>query len=112
MCPLLFHRHFSLVQVTTAFCPRKSCKYRLKSGSKTCLVNAQTKERILTEPSTFFDLEDQQLVFQDGTEIPDELNPVTYTEENDIRYRSRIEACEKLYLLDASEGKGICCNIF
>ena len=35
-----------------------------------------------------------------------------YTEENDIKYQSRIKVCERLYLLDASEGKGICANIY
>ena len=75
-------------------------------------MNAETKEHILTGGSTFFDLEDQQLVFQDGTEIPDKFNLAMYTEENDIKYQSRIKVCERLYLLDASEGKGICANIY
>lgn len=57
-------------------------------------------------------MEDQQLVFQDGTEIPDKFYLAMYTEENDIKYQSRIKACERLYLLDASEGKGICANIY
>lgn len=48
---------------------RKSHKYRIKLGSRTCLVNPESKEHILPEASTLFDFDDEQLVFHDGTEI-------------------------------------------
>ena len=76
------------------------------------MVTGQTKKNIVAEASAHFKLHDQVLVFQDGREVPDNFNIPSYTMENKIRYPSRARASERLYLLHASEKKGICSNIY
>ena len=58
---------------------QKGRRYRLKSGSGTYLVNGETKDHIVAEASAHFKLEVQTLVFQDGTEVPDDFDLLTYT---------------------------------
>ena len=76
------------------------------------MVNRETKDNIVTEASAHFKLEDQILVFQDGREVPDNFNIPSYTLKKKIRLPSRARASERLYLLHASEKKGICSNIY
>ena len=69
------------------------------------MVNEETKANIVAEASAHFQLQGQILVFQDGTEVPDNFNIPSYTLEKKIRFPSRAKASEKLYLLHASERK-------
>ena len=72
----------------------------------------ETKKNIISEASALFKWEDQILVFQDGREVPDNFNIPSYTLTKKIRFPSRARASERLYLLHASEKKGICSNIY
>ena len=47
------------------------------------------------------------LVFQDGKEVLENFNISSYTQTKMIKYPSRAKAGERLYLLHASEKKGI-----
>ena len=76
------------------------------------MVNGETKDNIVAEASAHFKLQGQILVFQDGTKVPDNFNIPSYILEKKIRFPSRTKASEKLYLLHASERKGICSNIY
>ena len=76
------------------------------------MVSEETKANIIVEASAHFKLQDQILVFQDGTEVPDNFNIPSYTQQKKIKFPSRARASERLYLLDASQRKGICSNIY
>ena len=76
------------------------------------MVNGETKDNIVAEASAHFKLQGQILVFQDGTEVPDNFSLPSYTLEKKIRFPSRAKASDKLYLLHVSERKGICSNIY
>ena len=76
------------------------------------MVNGETKDNIVAEASAHFKLQGQILVFQDGTEVPDNFNIPSYILEKKIRFPPRAKASEKLYLLHASERQGICSNIY
>ena len=78
-----------------------------KSGSGTWMVTGDTKENMIAEASAHFKLRDQILVFQDGKEVPENFNISSYTQTKMIKYPSRAKAGERLYLLHASEKKGI-----
>ncbi|CAH3179939.1 unnamed protein product [Porites lobata] len=84
---------------------KKGKRYRLKSGSGTCMVTGDTKENMIAEASAHFKLRDQILVFQDGKEVPENFNISSYTQTKMIKYPSRAKAGERLYLLHASEKK-------
>ena len=51
--------------------------------------------------------EKKQIVFQDGTEVPEDFDLPTYTRKKGIKYPYKAKASEKLYLLHTSERKGI-----
>ena len=76
------------------------------------MVTGDTKENIIAEASAHFKSRDQILVFQDGKEVPENFNISSYTQTKMIKYPSRAKAGERLYLLHASEKKGICSNIY
>ena len=67
------------------------------------MVNGETKDNIVAEASAHFKLQGQILLFQDGTEVPDNFNIPSYIPEKKIRFPPRAKASEKLYLLHASE---------
>ena len=54
----------------------------------------------------------QILVFQDGTEVPEDFVLPTYTRKKGTKYPYKAKASEKLYLLHTSERKGIGSNIY
>ena len=64
----------------------KGRRYRLKSGSGTFMVSGETKDVIVAEASAHFNLQKQILVFQDGTEAPEDFNLPTYTRNKGIKY--------------------------
>ena len=76
------------------------------------MVTGDTKENMIAEASAHFKLRDQILVFQDGKEVPENFNISSYTQTKMIKYPSRAKAGKRLYLLHASEKKGICSNIY
>ena len=45
------------------------------------MVNGETKDNIVAEASAHFKLQGQILVFQDGTEVPDNFSLPSYTLE-------------------------------
>ena len=49
----------------------------------------------------------KKIVFQDGTEVPEDFDLPTYTRKKGIKYPYKAKASEKLYLLHTSERKGI-----
>ncbi|CAH3166932.1 unnamed protein product, partial [Porites lobata] len=54
-----------------------------------------------------FNLQKQILVFQDGTEAPEDFNLPTYTRNKGIKYPYKAKVSERLYLLHISEQKDI-----
>lgn len=89
----------------------KGRRYRLKSGSGTFMVSGETKDVIVAEASAHFNLQKQILLFQDGTEAPQDFNLPTYTRNKGIKYPYKAKVSERLYLLHISERKGRGSNI-
>ena len=76
------------------------------------MVSGEKKDVIVAEASAHFNLQKQILVFQDGTEAPEDFNLLTYTRNKGIKYLYKAKVSERLYLLHISERKGIGSNIY
>ena len=76
------------------------------------MVSGETKDVIVAEASAHFNQKKQILVFQDGTEVPEDFVLPTYTRKKGTKYPYKAKASEKLYLLHTSERKGIGSNIY
>ena len=66
------------------------------------MVSEETKANIVAEASAHFKLQDQILVFQDGTEVPDNFNIPSYTQQKKIKFlheRGRVKDCTCLMLV-------------
>ena len=90
---MFFFTKNRLFPVSVLHWDAKGRRYRLKSGSRTFMVSGETKKK--------------QIVFQDGTEVPEDFDLPTYTRKKGIKYPYKAKASEKLYLLHTSERKGI-----
>lgn len=82
---------------------------RQRSGVGIKQVHCFCKDDIIQEASALFEtsLSDNVLAYQDGSEVPDNFHLITHMKDNNIVYPSRAKACQRLYLINSFEKKGI-----